>query len=260
MALRNTAAGADSGIPAFEAPETEDFETAAGGGDGGRTSDRPAAQAEPEPARRSQTTAVAPARSTAVGAARKLVGAFSEFENAIPLEDVAAMGVGAFPRITVDTGGFSEDNKDLGKEIRLELMSWNNRYMIVPGTKDDETKKFVKISYDGETISDTGESVKDYLQHLKVVQEFKDANCKQYIDLWGSLVYASGEIIPEEDRKIVQIQLSPQSVKQFKAFQVQVGFAQAKGVKKDSSVLVLKQERKDLNGDKFGIVKFELLK
>lgn len=247
--------------PAFEAPEKgADF-----------VSDYVAAEtkvAEPEvaspeineAAAEVARNAIAKAKTTAVGAARKLVGAFSDLQNVIALEDVEAMGVGAFPRVTVDLGGFMLDKEEIGSEIKIELLSWNFRYMVTTGSNDEEAKKKVKVSYDGETIVGTGESVKSAVEAFKE-EGYEDAECKGYADLWGSLAVKSGKEIDEADRPIVQVQLSPESLKKFKAFQTEVGFKQARGLLPEGNILItIKANRGEWKGNRYGFCTFSLAK
>lgn len=202
------------------------------------------------------STAIAKARSTAVGAASKIKGAFSELQNAIELETVEGLGVGAFPRVTVDLGGFMIDKEEIGTEIKLELISWNFRYMVTTGADDDEAKKKVKVSYDGVTCI-TGESVEDTLAAFKE-EGYEDAEKKMYVDLWGSLCSKKGVDLDEADRPLVQVQLSPESVKKFKAFQVELGFKQARGLVNETPTIVIRSQRGEWKSNRFGYCTFAL--
>ncbi len=208
-------------------------------------------------AKEATTKALTKAMNTAVGAASKIKAAYSDFHNVISLEDVEGMGVGAFPRVTVDLGGFMLDKEEIGSEIRLDLLSWNFRYMVTTGANDEEAKKKVKVSYDGETVAGTGESVKDAVETFKE-EGYEDASCKCYVDLWGSLITKGGVELEEADRPLVQIQLSPESVKKFKAFQVEVGFKQARGLISDTPTITIKAQRGEWKGNRFGYCTFSL--
>ena len=115
----------------------------------------------------------------------------------------------------------------------------------------------VKVSYDGETVADTGETVKDAVEAFKE-EGYEKAACKCYVDLWGSLMTKKGAELAEEDRPLVQIQLSPESVKKFKAFQVEVGFKQARCLVAATSVVVLRAQRGEWKGNRFGYCTFAL--
>lgn len=219
----------------------------------------PAAEPEviPAAAKEVASTAIAKAQSTAIAAATKIKGAFADLQNTISLEDVESMGVGAFPRVTVDLGGFMLDDQEIGSEIKVELLSWNFRYMVTTGANDEEAKKKVKVSYDGETVADTGEAIADAVQAFKE-EGYEKAGCKTYVDLWGSLCNKKGVELDEADRPLVQIQLSPESVKKFKAFQVELGFKQARGLVGATPSITLKAQRGEWKGNRFGYCTFGL--
>lgn len=245
--------------PVFEAQEqfVQDYTTAEGGA---TVAERPAVQAEEltEASAAVAQNAIAKAKSTAVVAARKLVGAFTDLQNVIALDDVEAMGVGAFPRVTVDLGGFMLDKEEIGGEIKAELLSWNFRYMVTTGSNDEEAKKKVKVSYDGVTVIGGEETCEQAIAAFKE-EGYEKADMKCYVDLWASLVSKKGELIEEEDRPLVQIQLSPESVKKFKAFQTELGFKQARGMLKDSQpVVVIKAQRGEHKGNRYGYCTFGL--
>ena len=208
-------------------------------------------------AKTTTSRALARAASTAVGAASKIAAAYSDYQNVISLEDVESMGVGAFPRVTVDLGGFMLDKEEIGNEVRLDLFSWNFRYMVTTGANDEEAKKKVKVSYDGVTVADTGESLKDAVDAFKE-EGYEAASCKCYVDLWGSLVTKNGKELDEAERPLVQVQLSPESVKKFKAFQVEVGFKQARCLVAATGVVVLRAQRGEWKGNRFGYCTFAL--
>jgi hypothetical protein len=121
--------------------------------------------------------------------------AYMEFQNVIALDSVESMGVGAMPRVTVDLGGFQLDKEDLGPRIKLDLMSWNYRYMCVTGAPGEEARKMIRVSYDGVTCSGTGESVQDVMASFRDAG-YDGAGIKCYIDLWGQLLYANGRLNP----------------------------------------------------------------
>lgn len=243
--------------PVFEAPEVGALEIPVAGLE--PEAEAPAQQVAE--AAKTTSTAIAKAKTSAVSAPRKLVGAFSDLQNVIALEDVESMGVGAFPRVTVDLGGFMLDKEEIGTEIRLELMSWNFRYMVTTGANDEEAKKKVKISYDGETVMGTGERIADAVAAFKE-EGYEKAECKTYADLWGSLAFKGGEDIAPEDRPIVQVQLSPESLKKFKAFQTEVGFKAGKGLidLANALLITIKSNRGEFSGNRFGFMTFSITK
>jgi hypothetical protein len=210
-------------------------------------------------AKASASTAIAKAQSTAIATANPIKGAYAELRNVIPIEDVEGLGIGAFPRVTVDLGGFLLDKTEIGTEIVLELLSWNFRYMVTTGADDEEAKKKVKVSYDGHTVANTGESIAEAIEAFKE-EGYEDAESKTYIDLWGSLCTKGGVALAEAERPIVQVQLSPESVKKFKAFQVEVGFKQARGLigATPTITITIKSQRGEWKNNRFGFCTFSL--
>lgn len=226
MALKNATA------PAFESMETS-----------GAQADQPAAG-----------TAVAAPKNTAVSTA-VFKPALLDKQDVLKTEDIEAIGFGTFPRVTADLGGLLMGDVELGKTAKVEILSWNLRHVVTPNSNDQEAKKLVKISYDGETISGSGESVKDAIEALKAIG-YPNASVKLYGDLWGNLVNSEkmGDI-PVEKQQMVQIQMSPQSLQQFKRFQLEQGIKEGRGQPKVST-LTITCERQEFNGNRFGRMTF----
>jgi len=212
-----------------------------------------AATAAPEAA---PTTAVAPAAApTAVAKpVAKFVPALSEYNNAIPIETIEGMGIGGLPRVTVDLGGFTMQEKPLGNQIKLQLLSWNVKYAIVTGSTDAEANEHYKVSYDGVNLVGGG-NVEEYLSWLKNVKGYEKATKKQYVDLWGFLTFANGKDLPEDECKTVNVQVSPYSVSKWHAFQLDLGIRQARGTPV-TDILVLNAERGKMGTNSFGYITF----
>jgi hypothetical protein len=214
---------------------------------------RPLNPARPAPA---PQTAVVPSAPTAVAQFRPLA-AYNEFKDVMDAATVETLGVGAFGRVTVDLGGFVLDKTPLGSLIRLSLYSWNYRYMVVTGADGEEAKKMVRISYDGVTCSGTGEDVKDVLESFREAG-YSKASIKTYVDLYGSLVFQNDKDVPEDEQLFVQVQLSPESVKKWKAFQVETSFKAARGAVQPSEVITLRAQRGEWNSNRYGYCIFSL--
>jgi hypothetical protein len=230
-------------IPAFES----DDNTAVA--DTPATESQAAASAE-------ATTAIAKASAGAMAAhqpMKKAQAAFAEYEDALPEVDF-----GTFPRITADLGGFEMDKEVIGDTIKVEMMSWNNRYVVTPNVDNKEANGLVKYSNDGVTLSDgSGITVQEYLNTLKTVHGYTDASVKTYMDLTGLLVSKGSEEIPEDEQVVVQVQLSPQSVKQFNGYRITKGVFEARKGVQTGNVLTLKRERNEYNGKKFAYISFK---
>jgi hypothetical protein len=221
------------------------------------TESKPAAAA----AAASAETAVviAEAKAGALAVSKKFIGALSDKENVFP---PGTLDFNTFPRVTVGLDGFSQDDgKDLGKEIKIEVMSYNTRWVASPGDDSDEAKKHVRYSTDGKFIAsngdDNGQEVQAYIQELKVSHGYEDAGLKEYLSIYGFLTSANGESIPDEDRQIVELQVPPQSRVLFQRHQITEGVKIQRGIIKASDIVVCRQEKKNGTGTKkFALIHF----
>lgn len=233
----------DAQVPGFESDET--------------TAATPAASvpSATDAAKSSATTAIAQASASSMAVSKplKAQAAFGDYEQALPDVDF-----GTFPRITVDLGGFEMDKEVLGDTIKLELMSWAHRYVITPGSDDKEANERVKYSNDGVTLSDgSGVTVVDYLNQLKEVHGYDKASKKAYIDLTGLLVAKGEKAVPEDDQVLVQVQLSPQSVKQFNGYRISKGIMEARKGVQTGNVITLTRMRGEYSSNKFAYCGFK---
>lgn len=231
-----------------EIPAFEDTESAAAPVETGTPTTEDTAKAE-------ATTAIAQAAASSVVAHKpmKATAAFADFENALP-----EVEFGTFPRITADLGGFEMEKEVIGDTIKVEMMSFNTRYVVTPGSDDKEASQLVRYSNDGVMLADgSGVSVVDYLNKLKTVNGYDDASVKNYMDLTGLLVQKGSEAIPEDEQVVVQVQLSPQSVKQFNGYRITKGVFEARKGTQTGNTLTLKRERNEYNGKKFAYISFK---
>lgn len=202
---------------------------------------------------------VANAKANAVVASKKFVGALSDKENVF---DPSTLDFNTFPRVTVGLDGFSDDSgRDLGKVIKIEVMSYNTRWVASPGTDDEESKKFVRYSLDGKTIDsngdDNGMDIQAYINEMKTVHGLEDAGLKEYLAIYGFLTFANGEEIAEADRDIVGLQVPPQSRALFTRHQMTEGVKIQRGIVQASDVVVCTQEKKSGSGTKkFALIHF----
>lgn len=173
----------------------------------------------------------------------------------LSLQDVEAIGFGTFPRLTVDLGGLMLDKTEVGKTAKLEVISWNFRHVITTNSQDPEAKEKTRISYDGETIQGSGESVQAYIDGLKA-EGYEKAGSKLYCDLWGNLIFTEKQgDIPLDKQQMVQVQLSPQSLQQFKRYQLERGLKESRGME-PSTMVTITAERREFNGNRFGLMLF----
>ena len=182
-------------------------------------------------------------------------------QNVIPSDDLESMGIGVFPRITVAPGTFMEDKtKNLGDQVVLELMSWNFIWLVTTGEQNNtEANKLIRTSYDGVNLKDAGGTITDYVKQLKV-DGYNKAECKKYVELYGSMISnRKGGEIPTEDRKLVQVSVSPQSVGQWGLYQLERAMAKGKGID-DTAVICLDADTKTSGPNTYGIIRFTVPK
>lgn len=245
MALRKDSTPAADNTPPFEADEATTVETTT-------ATAEPTARAEPAAPAVATSVAVVPPTATAVSVA-KVPTLMKSLKNAIATEDLEGMGFGVFPRITVTRGGFMVDKKEsIGDRIRIEVVSWNDLWMVVTGEQSNaETNKLVKSSYDGKVLNDGSfVTVESYLAQLKA-QGYDKAVTKKYAEIYGRLVAfekLDGRTlkvvdVPEDEREIYQISLSPTSVGQWGRYQLEASLRKAQGYADDHVVTLIKQDR-----------------
>lgn len=174
--------------------------------------------------------------------------------------DPSSLDFDTFKRVTCGLDGFSDDqNNEMGKQLKIQLMSWNERYIITTTVDNDEANALVKYSLDGKSIDGTGQPVADYIKFL-VSEGYEDACSKKYYALYGFLVAESSEgalvEVPAADREIVAVQVAPRSVAQFTAYQLTHGVKVSQGLVKDTDLLLLTQEKKDGKTKKYASIKF----
>lgn len=239
--------------PAFEGQETttsaliddlpfDQAQTAAGAA-GAAPVETPVANERPAAA---EVPVVAPKNAVAV--AKKFTPALEEYKNVI---DPSTMDFDTFTRVTVGLDGFTDDQDvPLGKIIKIQLMSWNERYTVTAGEDNAEANEKVRFSLDGKTIDGTGESVTEYLKVLREVDGYENASVKKYYALYGFLMQTSApdakgypKVVDVDpvDRAIVSIQIPPRSVSLFTRYQITTGVKVSQGLIEPSDEIVLTQ-------------------
>lgn len=233
------------------------------------------AQEPTQPEQPAATTAVAPAQTNTAVAAPAFKGlkraaglvpisngfrnVFEELKNAIPIDAVRSFGLGTHPKLSADLGGLILDDEVVGNTVIIDIESYNDRWMVVPGDDDDEAKKVVRTSYDKVTLEladdDEDLTVQEYLEAVKA--DWPKAKLREYGDLWG-LIYSTENqgVIEASQRKLVQIQLSPQSLKKWRAFMTNQSMAANNGVEVSTRIKITCQ-RGEFNKKKFGYMEIE---
>lgn len=210
------------------------------------------------------STALAPQpkRSLAAVMGSKFAPALEQYKDVIDARDV---DFDSFPRVTVGLDGFSNDRgDDLGKSIGIELMSWNERYIVTAGDDSDEANALVKFSHDGVNLDDGSMTCKAYVQFLKDTKGYENADIKKYYNLYGQLCAVSAEsntltAIEAVEREIVSIQIPPRSVSKFKGHQINDGMKVSRGLLPESAFLQLSQEKVKGKARAFALINFSRL-
>lgn len=199
--------------------------------------------------------------NTALSQALKANTALDDLQNLITPDMLESMGFGAFPRITVDQGGFSRNKTEfLGHKIEIEVQSWNFVTLVTAGEKDNkEADKLVRSSYDGINIPAEGCTVDEYIRQLRN-DGYDKASAKKYIEIYASLLWTEklGQV-DADDVKLVQVSVSPQSAAQWGRYLLESRIKAARGGNVASSV-VIGAERKTLGSNTFGVMNFGVKK
>ena len=165
---------------------------------------------------------------------------------------------GTLPRIKASNGIFMDDeNNELGKNITFTLVSFNDNWAITPNVNDQSANKYCKFSYNGVTINDGSEtSVVDYMEFLKD-EGFEKPSKKRYLEVTAILDDADedSDIIGE----MVQLNLSPQSVKKFDAYNLQTMVKVARGMMtaEQAGVITARAKIKTFNTFTFTLFTFK---
>lgn len=205
------------------------------------------------------STEVATTASTAV-APKQFQAALAELRNAIDIDTVRNLGSGVLPKIPADRAGFSvktgSEEIMYGDWIDFQIISYNHRWLISAGVDGEEGKAFLKTSYDGVELEEGEGLVADYVQELKE-QGYPDARSREYIDIYGFVVGSEkGGDVEESDMEMVQLQLSPQSVKAFTGYLLKAGVTAKLTGKQPSDKVRVTTQRREYNGNKYASMAF----
>ncbi len=197
-----------------------------------------APKAEPQVASSANVPAQVNA-NTAVGAVRPATTvAYADKAGAFDNDTVEAMSLGA-KRIKGEQGSAYVGNDEIGKVFRISVVSYNKRWAIGTGNKNQtsEDKAKFRVSYDGETLAgDPSTTVAQYVEQLKA-EGYKDTKVEPYMDLWGLLTYSEKKgDIPLEERELVLVQVSKTSMGPW------VNFCVARGMLHDKAGLQISDE------------------
>ena len=210
------------------------------------------------------TTAIAAASASSAVVAgstpTKFKVAFADKNNVFDTATVEGLALAA-PALKGEQGSIYKGDKELGKKIHFELISFNHRWTVGTGENDKEAKDYFRVSLDNKTISGTGEDLHLYLESLKA-QGFNKAKISPYMDLFGFVVWVEGKgEIPVDERELCRLQCSQTSMGNFTAFCTTRGLLESKGVAKPIDVIeVTAQAQQNKNGDRYTNMLFSVPK
>lgn len=255
MALRNT--------PAFEADAETDAAVETQVNASPKVDVNAWAAAQAAQASGAATSAVATSTApanTALALALKKNTALDDLQNVIDGDMLAGMSFGAFPRIVVAPGAFTDKNtgKSLGDRLKIELLSWNFVTIVSPNENNNrEANKLIRTSYDGVNLINGEGPVAEYVAMLREKKGYTNANAKRYIELYANLLETGkGGVVPEEEQKITQISVPPTSSGPWGAFLLEQRMKARKGVE-ISPVITLLADSKNDGANTWGVIEFK---
>jgi hypothetical protein len=146
------------------------------------------------------------------------------------LDNALKVDYNTLPRIMVTNGNVQnkENKKLMGDTVGFEIISIQKHWVLSPGgeTKDEESLEFVRYSDDGK-VSRDGEDMADCLEAAKEAGYAKAA-IKERCILVGCL-FDSGKL-KEMANELVQIDLAPNSKKNFEQYRITTAFKVGKGL------------------------------
>jgi hypothetical protein len=137
-------------------------------------------------------------------------------------QDLFVAEYGELPRLKCSNGNVMDsDGKLLGDWIEIQLLSFNDTYVVSPCDKNAPAD-IVRYSANGADFADgSGETVADYVAELKAAG-WADAVSKKYIEVVGVLRESAKPTDLIGD--MVQLQLSPTSATAWSGFRKQLSF------------------------------------
>lgn len=229
MALtrRNPAASfekpADPTTPAPAAAATAAPETQAAASAPAAAAPAPAPTPAAAPAAPSQATALVAQVPRSLAVANLQAG--HQFMDS--LKDALRVEWDTLTRMKANQGRISADKINFGEWVELQLLSWQDNWLVSPGSDADEAKAFAKYSDDGKVIKDTGEDINVYLKRLQDLG-YKDARV-------GKRCVLAFELLDcEKDAEVdvgtlFQTDLAPTSRASFERYRIQAALDIGKG-------------------------------
>ena len=124
---------------------------------------------------------------------------------------------GALPRITSEQGALLCDKENLGNQIEITVLSYNDAFTVAPNDKD-APGELCRYSYDGVTLNDgSGISVDEHVAELRGLGYKKAGATHRY-----EIIALLDDAVEDHDEigSVVQLSLSNQSAKQFDRYKL----------------------------------------
>lgn len=150
------------------------------------------------------------------------------FSELVGLIDSSQLEYNTIPRIVANNGFLYDANDKASRfdEIAFQVVSYSPRWMVTPGSSVDDARDYVKVSFDGEFCTD-GTGVEEAIQEAKDAG-FPKAKLSEYLDVF--VLVRECPKNQDLEGELVQLSLSPSSVKKFKGFELQTGIKLSQGL------------------------------
>jgi len=200
------------------------------------------------------TTAIAKASASAVATTAKFQVALADKNNVFDMATVEGLAM-ATPRIKAEQGSLFKGDVDLGAKARVEIISFNHRWVIGCGEDNAESKDYFRVSYD-KAHTTMGDNVDDYIASLKA-QGFAKAGINPYMDIFGFLTWSekAGEV-PDEKKELVCIQASKTSMGKFTAYCTTQGLMISRGIAQQSDMVEIHADKQTSGSNKYTNISF----
>jgi hypothetical protein len=153
----------------------------------------------------------------------------AELENKWNPEEVGNL----FPRIIGTNGALFSDGVSFGEWIDVQVYSHSSRLFITPvaDQSDKDAKFYCRASYDGKTIPDRdgGDpmTIDEYAESIS--DTYEEVKRSTYHDVYCVILGADKNADKAAASNILQLSISPTSIKGFKAFMLQTKLAVLRG-------------------------------
>jgi hypothetical protein len=184
----------------------------------------------------SKSTDVAVKANTQIAARKPMINPLEPLKNAFPVEFDTLRSLKVSGGNLVD----NQTGKALGDTAGLELLSYQDQWVISPGVDGDEAKEHVRYSDDGK-VTTKGEDCNEYLGNLQKAG-YDEAKMSKRTVICGSLFDIGDKgrkVMPELQDSLVQISLAPTSKASFDRYTMDQAFKIAKNlIEPDGAQLV----------------------